>query len=1037
MDNKYTYGYNVGWQVENKYIDQISEILSAYNEHMETMNYVKQNFDLVATDLERYYKEPTDEELRNWYKEDNISVSFEKYKEQMLQEYADKRGIGFSKDFNDKVGQLSAEKDRRKDEYYANLYYLIDIKNETRKAINFNQRRLELELRSKQLLLDQILFNQSITTPIVENGVVTNNEQLINLRNQYDDTYLEIQKIKDALQQLSDMNESIKFTDEENALMLRGLNPQQRQVYDEIINRKGLVKVFRPSNPFENTSDSNQNTDNNLDDNQNTDNNKNVGDDSDDNQNPDDEVEDQTKEDDLNKVNEFLDLLEIYNEDLDRLYELQSKYENGEIEYSEYEKFALYMSERYEYMLSLYNSLPINKNLKYGNMSLEELQKKVSELNLENSMESHDDENLDDLNKQIEEIKKEIEEREKYPDIPELEEPFMIKQKQELVEEDKIPLHFRAIFNKVMGNEKFGKTGKDSEKQAKYYELANVKILGKLPDEEKERLKKRGNTYRVVSFIKRGFGKAITFVGKIYGKIRLKKSYKESIEEIYKRANELTDEEVEIIIEPENIVQLKPNKVFINAIKPRLKTYYNSKMANINVQLALYMANAEYYAKIASKLEERLKEENLSSEERKQIISLMNNSYDKSANYIKDIRKLSKEGDKLLKGNGEYSIFGTLKAVDNKLNYSGGRFSHEAAYDPEIRKLDEKYEDILLNPNSSSRDIVNAYYGRIDLYKENSEEKRSLLDLGSKASVGMYDYNPFVERLDYSDDTLVRDLITSIVMITTVGTLVSNIVTNIKNSAIASQMDAERLKVMGEQKQYTDFVDEVKGSKGTFENGMSSTINRDVGNLEENFERIDLDANAWKLGSKGYKASDALHHQQTGALSVSTTSEISKALSSSDPLKALSDIYKKVNSENVSAINAGIQDVANYASTHPKYDYSAILQAFNDISTNSNSVADMFDKITKIYNDSLKITPFSDLSLMSDLVHNASIIPPTLATASAATLVGHDSTKKSDAQNLSDEQKRLKQLKEKIMNMDLVSDEEIQKGIEEELGKTI
>ena len=56
-------------------------------------------------------------------------------------------------------------------------------------------------------------------------------------------------------------------------------------------------------------------------------------------------------------------LLEMYNEDLDKLYELQKNYENGEIEYSEYERFALYMSERYKYMMNLYDSMPLDKKM--------------------------------------------------------------------------------------------------------------------------------------------------------------------------------------------------------------------------------------------------------------------------------------------------------------------------------------------------------------------------------------------------------------------------------------------------------------------------------------------------------------------------------------------------------------------------------------------------------------------------------------------------------------------------------------------------
>ena len=83
------------------------------------------------------------------------------------------------------------------------------------------------------------------------------------------------------------------------------------------------------------------------------------------------------------KLDEYNKMLEIYKEDWETLYELQQQYENGNIEYSEYEEHANYMVERYRFMSNEYNKLMDlygNGTNEYGNISEEDLNKKLHTL---------------------------------------------------------------------------------------------------------------------------------------------------------------------------------------------------------------------------------------------------------------------------------------------------------------------------------------------------------------------------------------------------------------------------------------------------------------------------------------------------------------------------------------------------------------------------------------------------------------------------------------------------------------------------------
>ena len=226
MDERYTYGYNLGWNEPNEYINSLNGIMTSYNDQMSKIDEITTSMQMVDADVIRNHT-VTDDEIRQWYNEDYAEngslISFEKYKSDILAS------------INQKNQSLNQEISRNSNEYFANLYHLIDIKNETRIVINQRKNELKLLLEEKNIQLSSISLERSRTQiQYDENRNILNSEQLIDINTRYDATFLEIQKIKHALQTLDDMFKQVEFTEEEFDLMMRGLNPQERKIYDEI-----------------------------------------------------------------------------------------------------------------------------------------------------------------------------------------------------------------------------------------------------------------------------------------------------------------------------------------------------------------------------------------------------------------------------------------------------------------------------------------------------------------------------------------------------------------------------------------------------------------------------------------------------------------------------------------------------------------------------------------------------------------------------------------------------------------------------------
>ena len=288
MSERYIYGYNNGFNTENEYINSLNEVLEDYNNQVkkieeinnsitnaeiethpsikeqieETNNFIEKAQEEIIKNNSATYPTFSDEQIKRWYNEDypsyNTAITFETYKANILKELEfsnnlkrdslNKRNEELAKLIEEKqeyLSKLKLEKQeylsnfvsQKKDENKANMRYLIDLKNESKRTILKKKSEINLLLSEKRIQLSSILLEQQRTTPKYDdNGKVLNSEELIALRNKYDSVWIEIRKMEHALQKIEEMLALMEYTHSEIDLMMRGLNPKQKEIYNNIIN---------------------------------------------------------------------------------------------------------------------------------------------------------------------------------------------------------------------------------------------------------------------------------------------------------------------------------------------------------------------------------------------------------------------------------------------------------------------------------------------------------------------------------------------------------------------------------------------------------------------------------------------------------------------------------------------------------------------------------------------------------------------------------------------------------------------------------
>lgn len=279
---------------KNNYLDSIIPILDNFNLQLEKLNQINKQKDVLMSEYAGNNNDVSEEQLREWYNEDNISMPFEKYKEEILKERQKKQP------------QLDQLLQRNKYEYNANVRYMQDIIYETSQNIQLERKQIQRKLDEFNIQLNQLrLDREKIGIQYDAERRIINEGMLKEFRQKEDSLIFEIQKLQQALKKLDDMHNLMKESLEKYSLGLRTLNPIEREFYEEI----------KKANDQDYTTNYKK------------------------------------------ELDEYNKLLEMYEEDYERFIDLNNKLLNDEISYEEYKKYADYMLERYDSLKEQYNKV--------------------------------------------------------------------------------------------------------------------------------------------------------------------------------------------------------------------------------------------------------------------------------------------------------------------------------------------------------------------------------------------------------------------------------------------------------------------------------------------------------------------------------------------------------------------------------------------------------------------------------------------------------------------------------------------------------
>ena len=568
-----------------------------------------------------------------------------------------------------------------------------------------------------------------------------------------------------------------------------------------------------------------------------------------------------------------------------------------------------------------------------------------------------------------------------------------------------------------------------SKSQSKKYSYSNIKVFN-YPD-----YKKQGNSYKVTAAIPFVFGVIPKAFMKLRGKF-LNSKTKDSFVEMEERASKLSDEQLQKILNEytPSFAASHKNPIFGRVVRKYLEQYVEKRVNTLNVQIAKEINKLRLNEAVLK----HIKNKAISGELSENEIDAMNTVVLDGYESVKAIKNLKNEGEKLQDGFGALHTFDESFKSQTEMNLLGGRFAKQG-YDPEIQSKLADLSDIQ-EKSTDPEEVLNAFLAEQQLYIDNTEHRRLLRDLGSKVSVGKLEYNPFIERTDYRNDDLIKNFVTSVMLIASTVALVKQIQ---NASEIRTQQDTINQQIKDQNQQisnantqmqgYSDLKKSVDSGVETTNEALRQKLQTDPGNIGNTMERGNLDAYNWKLGDSGYKAADSAAHAQTDALYQSGQQAINNTnnLSALDQSRVLIDESRVMDQAARSAAEAAIDPMKEYASTH-NHIYDQFIGGTEATISNPSAITDALDYSVGIQEQAASLGNLDSISQLSEVSLDAgSIVPPAVVLGTATAKAGEKASKSSAKVSKNEKLTQvLEEYKKEIINGNAFTQEELDDYLE-------
>lgn len=431
---------------------------------------------------------------------------------------------------------------------------------------------------------------------------------------------------------------------------------------------------------------------------------------------------------------------------------------------------------------------------------------------------------------------------------------------------------------------------------------------------------------------------------KLYGKIFYSKRIKENIETLQERLDNLSNEDLQVLFEDYrgNVLNSRfhLNSIVNNLIGKRLRRWVLENVKIIND--GLKEKYNEIYQSVAeiSQIMETLTTENVSDEEYANLNNRINELTTGKADLIRSIREDQDQLDKYwLAGGGLHGMDEDIKASVSKMNLVGKRFAKIPKFDTELMHRQREFKDFEENALAAGDDLE-AMIGFLSYEKLLSDNTKEKLSIFGKRSVGARDYNPLGKELDYRDDPFFRYVLGSIAVTTSTIAAVHGVsqylATKKANEVNQTIVDEYTNKTKSSLEGHND--DLIKGQEAQIR--QTNLTSADV------LERKGLDETNWNVYSQEYRAIDDAHHARFNDMWSDTETKLrdinssynTGALSSTEALEQMVSLNSTTQNNLLQVISEYKPILDSYKANNPQFDLTAIEEAVNYITANSNAI---------------------------------------------------------------------------------------------------
>ena len=440
------------------------------------------------------------------------------------------------------------------------------------------------------------------------------------------------------------------------------------------------------------------------------------------------------------------------------------------------------------------------------------------------------------------------------------------------------------------------------------------------------------------------------------------KTTKERLQTLQERISNLSNEDMEVV--RKELVLGKANEkglqgAVLTMLNERVQAMANEEVSNINSQISNDFREAFEAFGVIGVINERLRDENTTKEEKEKLEKVKQKYYNGKAELIERIRNNQQKGAEILSGGAE-GFSQDIKAAQTKMNLVGKIRAKRSVWDDELGAQEAEYskKEKEAIQKGNDEDALNTFIAWEQLKSQSTNIEQGFF---GKYSKGSRYYTPLINRLDYRDDPLVKDVLTTVAVVSAAIGTYNAVKTHKYDDQQLLDQEQKRATSVNEQneavmEQVHKTGKEITRKRKDFNEGMQENAYSDTLNFGNLRERADLNDHKWRIGDPNYEQADALSHDATHQLFDSTKQQFediasrqaAKEITAQQAIKEIANVSSKNNQILQEQLKDTLPNFESYAQNHPLLDMEGYNRAIENIISNPEAILKMNEGMVEV-----------------------------------------------------------------------------------------